>query len=130
MKRKLLSILLLLAGVVITLGGVGHSFGGVGQVQIALTDQSFQPDLVRLILVVWHFAGGSMAVLGLLVLWQWRELHRGRKAQPFVLYAIGLFYLAYGISAVLYTGAAFFAVFIVLGACVLLCTLFLVKGAE
>lgn len=101
MKQKLLSILLLLAGLVIALGGIGHSFGGVGQVQVALANQSFQPDLVRLILVVWHFAGGCMALLGLLVLWQWRELHRGRKVQHFVLYAIGLFYLAYGISAVL-----------------------------
>jgi fucose 4-O-acetylase-like acetyltransferase len=128
MKQKLLSILLLLAGLVIGLGGIGHSFGGVGQVKVALANQSFPPDLARLILVVWHFAGGCMVVLGLFVVWQWRELHRGRRAQPFVLYAIGLFYLAYGISAVLYTSAAFFSVFIVLGVGVLLCTSLLPKN--
>ncbi len=128
MKQKLVSILLLFAGLVIALGSIGHSFGGVAKVQAALSNRSFPPDLAREILVVWHFAGGCMAVLGMLVLWQWRELRMGRKAQPFILGIIGLFYLSFGVSAVLYTNAAFFSVFIVLGACVLLCTFLLPKG--
>jgi len=127
--KKLLSILLLLAGAVIALGGIGHSFGGVGQVHEALANQSLQPNVFRLILAVWHFAGASMVVFGLLVLWQWRELHYGRNPQGLVLFGIGLFYLLYGVWAVLLTNSTFFSIFVVLGVSVLICAYFLCKSA-
>jgi len=115
MIKKLQSALVLLAGIVIALGGLGHSFGGVAQVQAALAAGAVPAQIVSLILVVWYFAGACMVVLGLLTLWQWWQVAKGRLGAPHIPKVVGALYLAYGIFAVAYTRGIFFSIFIVLG---------------
>lgn len=120
MFNKIQSALLLLAGIVIALGGLGHSFGGVAQVQAALAAGSVPPQIASLILAVWYFAGACMVVLGLLTLWQWWQVFKGRVGAAHIPKVVGAFYLTYGLFAVAYTRAGFFAIFIVLGVMLLL----------
>src|SRR5258708_2046731 len=100
MKQKLLSGLLLFAGVIIALGSVGHSFLAVTPVEQALSTHSIPASVGRSILAVWHFAGACMAVFGALVIWQWRQIHRGARGQVFVPLLVGLFYFVFGVGAV------------------------------
>lgn len=121
MRQKFLSALLLLTGVAIALGSLSHSFVAVAPVEHALARQAVPPTLSRSILAVWHFAGGCMAVLGGLVIWQWRQIHHGSRGQFFVPLVIGLFYVCFGVVAVVRFSAPFFVIFAVLGVCLLVC---------
>jgi len=126
MKQKLLSALLLFAGVVVALGSVGHSFIAVTPVEQALSSHPIPASVARSILAVWHFAGACMAVLGALVVWQWRQIQRGIRGQAFVPLLVGLFYFVFGVGAVVCFGAPFFAIFAMLGGCLLVCARFMV----
>lgn len=126
--KKLFSLLLLIAAIVIALGGFGHSLSGVAPVQQALTTAAVDPHVSLLILAVWHFAGMAMVMLGLIALWQWREVRGGRQPKSFPLYLIALSYLVYGVAAMLFTGSAFFSIFTILGVAVLASTYFLTKA--
>jgi hypothetical protein len=125
MKQKLLSALLLFSGVVVALGSVGHSFIAVVPVEQALSRHPVPASVGRSILAVWHFAGACMAILGALVVWQWRQIHRGIRGQVFVPLLIGLFYFGFGVEAVVCLGAPFFAIFAILGGCLLACARFM-----
>ena len=124
MEQKLLSALLLSTGVIVALGSVGHSFIAVVPVEQALSGQAMPAAVGRSILAVWHFAGACMAVFGALVIWQWRKIHRGARGQVFVPLLVGLFYSVFGVYAVVRFGAPFFAVFALLGGCLLVCARF------
>ncbi|HSS16160.1 MAG TPA: hypothetical protein VLQ29_04190 [Candidatus Dormibacteraeota bacterium] len=59
--QKLISSVLLLIGIVIALGGFEHSLGAGGRVEAALVAHAVPGEINKLVLVVWHFAGGCLA---------------------------------------------------------------------
>jgi amino acid transporter len=129
--RKLVSSVLLLIGIAIALGGFGHSLGAGGRrVEAALVAHAVPDEISKLVLVVWHFAGGGMVVLGILVIRHWLQVRKGARAPAFVPLLIAIFYLCFGGCALAYSKGPFFAVFIVLGGLLLACTLLLKRGAE
>jgi hypothetical protein len=123
--QKLVSSILLLVGIAMTLGGFGHSLGGVGQVKAALIAHAVPEEISKLVLVVWHFAGGCMTVLGVLIIRFWFQLRRSVIASAFAPLLIAIFYLAFGGGALAYSNRPFFLVFVLLGAVLFACTLFL-----
>jgi hypothetical protein len=127
--RKLVSSVLLLTGIAIALGGFEHSLGAGGRVEAALVAHTVPDEISKLVLVAWHFAGGCMVVLGILVIRHWLQVRKGGRAPAFVPLLIAIFYLCFGGCAVAYS-EGFFAVFIVLGGLLLACTLLLRRGAE
>jgi hypothetical protein len=123
--QKLASSILLIVGIAMALGGFGHSLGGVGQVKAALIAHAVPHDISQLVLIVWHFAGGSMIVLGVLVIRFWFQRRRRMSVPVFAPLLIAIFYLAFGGWALAYSNKRFFLVFVVLGAVLLACTLLL-----
>lgn len=120
MRKKLFQWLLLLCGALIALGAVGHSLRGIRQIRGALILADLPTAISDLIVVVWHFAGGCMALFGGLVLWQVIRLRRGLKLQTSVVLGVALFYIVFGSLAVLSSGSIFFFAFVGLGAGLLL----------
>jgi hypothetical protein len=123
--QKLVSSVLLLIGIAIALGGFGHSLGAGGRVEAALVAHAVPGEISKLVLVVWHFAGGCMLVLGILVIRHWLQVRKRGRAPAFVPLLIAIFYLCFGACALTYSKRPFFAVFIVLGGLLLACTLLL-----
>jgi hypothetical protein len=128
--RKLVSSVLLLIGIAIALGGFGHSLGAGRRVEAALVAHGLPDEISKLVLVVWHFAGGCMVVLGILVIRHWLHVRNRGRAPAFVPLLIAIFYLCFGGCALAYSKGPFFTVFIVLGGLLLACTFFLRRGAE
>lgn len=116
MFRKICSSLYLLSGILIALGGLGHSFGAVAQIHTALGGSAVDPRVFRLIIAVWHFAGAAMVALGALVVAGWMKARSGQKTDKTVPVVVALFYVAYGICALLWMREPFWTIFVVYGA--------------
>lgn len=103
-----------LCGVLIALGALGHSVATGPRIYSGLQTSNLNPELQRLLIVVWHFAGMCMVLLGGLVAFavRWTGL------TPAAL-AVAMAYTAFGLVAWAWSGLAFFSVFAVLGLAVL-----------
>jgi hypothetical protein len=66
-----------------------------------------------------------MTVLGVLIIRFWFQLRRSVIASAFAPLLIAIFYLAFGGGALAYSNRPFFLVFVLLGAVLFACTLFL-----
>lgn len=113
--KRLLGWLVPVCGLVMALGAIGHSLSGAREIQALLEAASLGEADIRVVMVVWHLAGAAMVLFGVLVVWAWRGVRHGNRALRVVPAAIGALYLLYGASAVAYTQAHFFHVFVVLG---------------
>lgn len=73
------------------------------------------PEMQATLIVVWHFAGLCMAVIGVLIAWSsWRD----SLVRSAVVWAMA--YVTFGVIAVAWSGQWFYGVFAVLGLGVLL----------
>lgn len=104
----------ILCAVLIALGALGHSVATGPRIHSSLVASNLDAELQRLVIVVWHFAGLCMALLGGLVAFavRWTGL------TPAAL-AVAMAYTAFGLVAWAWSGLAFFSVFAVLGLAVL-----------
>lgn len=125
MKQKFFSAAYLFTSLFIILGAAGHSFSGVVKVHTALKAVNIDAAVFELIIAVWHFAGVCMLLLGLLAVFAWGRIKRGEKSLMIIPVTIGMFYLLYGIAASVYTRAVFFTIFILLGAMLLVSSMFI-----
>ena len=115
MLRKFASTLLALTGLLIGLGAFGHSFIGRKALDAGLASLPIDAHTDKLIYLVWYFCGGCMLVFGVLVMrGAWKAM-RGERGALFAPCAIGVFYLAVGVMALLYMHEPFWGVFVVLG---------------
>lgn len=116
MTRKSASSALALTGLIICLGALGHTFMGRNALDTGLAHAALDPRTGRLVHLVWYFAGGCMLVFGLLVTASAWRAWRGEKDGMSTPGLIGVFYLLFGISALLYMKEPFWTIFVVLGA--------------
>lgn len=123
MVRRIVDILHPATGAVIALGSVGHSVANAPRLRAALDGARIDPGFARTLVAVWHFAGASMAVLGLLVLADWWRSRAGARGSRRATVATGIFYAGFAAWALAWTGDPFWWLFAVLGACALLCGL-------
>jgi hypothetical protein len=115
MLRKFASTLLALTGLLIGLGAFGHSFIGRKALDAGLASLPIDAHTDKLIYLVWYFCGGCMLVFGVLVMrGAWKAM-RGERGALFAPCAIGVFYLAVGVMALLHMHEPFWGVFVVLG---------------
>ncbi len=119
MTRKLSSILFLFTALSIALGAFGHGPQWEKHFHPALAGTP--PEIVGVIEYVWYWVSASMVAFGLMLLWLWWLLLRGRPAPLWVAWAIGAFYIVEGLYGVLLFGR-FYGIFIVQGTLVWLCT--------
>lgn len=104
----------ILCGALIALGALGHSAATGPRIHNSLVASNLDAELQRLVIVVWHFAGLCMALLGGMVAFATRQA----GLTPAAL-AIAMSYTAFGLVAWAWSGLAFFSVFAVLGLAVL-----------
>lgn len=115
MLRKVCSIFHLVSGLLVALGGLGHSFGAVGQIHAALDGSTVDPRIVRLIVVVWHFAGAAMVALGAMVVWGWLKARSEGRVGAIVPSLLSTFYVVYGLGALAWMHEPFWAIFVAYG---------------
>ena len=127
--RQLASIVFLLTATLITLGALGHDSNAAKLVAEFAKYPALDASVVAIVLAVWHFCSGCMAVIGVICLWTWWRARRGERNVFFATDAIGVFYVISGIATVFYTGKPFFWVFVVLGGALLLSSLPLRRAA-
>ncbi len=108
-------VLTALCGLLIAAGALGHSLSAGALMSKALEATKLAPEMQTTLVVVWHFAGLCMAVIGSLILWSsWRD--------SLVLTAVvwAMAYVTFGVIAAAWSGQWFYGVFAVLGLGVLL----------
>lgn len=115
MLRKIASILFLLTSLVIGLGAFGHDSNMAKVAAEFAKFPAFDVHMMKVITIVWRFCSGCMLTFGLILVWTWWRIYKGARDVFVVPYAIGLLYLASGALSVLYSGIAFFWLFVVLG---------------
>lgn len=99
-----------LSGALMALGALGHSLARGPQVRADLAAAGVNVDLQQLVMVVWHFGGVCMVLLGGVVMLAVRV----RVLLPAAC-VVGTTYTAFGLVAWAWSGMPFFAVFTVLG---------------
>lgn len=115
MRRKFLSLALMMTGLAIGLGAFGHSFMGRRSLDAGLAQLSLDAHTDKLIYLVWYFCGGCMLLFGALVIWSaWRAWH-GMASALFASGSIGVFYALTGFVALAYMREPFWSVFVILG---------------
>lgn len=102
--------LLVACGVLMALGAVGHSVMTGPRIQSGLAVSRLNTDLQHLLMVVWHFGGACMVLLGGLV-----AFSAGTSGLRPAAVAIAFMYVAFGLAAWAWSGMPFFAVFAALG---------------
>lgn len=112
--RRLGVAVQILCGGLMALGAVGHSIVTGPRIQSGLAISNVNPDLQRLLIVVWHFGGLWMVLLGGLV----AVAARMPTLQPAAI-ASAFAYTAFGLVAWTWSGMPFFLVFTALGLAVL-----------
>lgn len=122
MLRKTASVLFLLTALVIALGAFGHD-SHAARLAVELGKQPLDAHDVKVIILVWHFVSGCMIVLGALCVWVWWRARRGERGVFFVSDLIGLFYVVAGLLSVWSSSIAFFWLFFVLGALLIISSL-------
>lgn len=101
---------MILCGVIMALGAIGHSLITGPHIQSALSVSRLNNDLQRLLIVVWHFGGICMVLLGSLIAFTARWPALGPVAM-----AIAFMYVTFGLLAWTWAGMPFFAIFTALG---------------
>lgn len=112
---KVCSVLYLLSGILIALGGLGHSLAAVAPVRAALDTSNLDPQVAKLVLVVWHFAGAAMLALGAMVVVGWNKSRSGQKLDLVAPGILSAFYVIYGAGALTWMREPFWAIFVVYG---------------
>jgi len=128
--RRIASIVFVLTSVLIALGSLGHDSNAAKLHAEFDKFPALDATAVAVMIAVWHFCSGCMAVLGLICLgvW-WRATRHGERAAFFASDLIGAFYAIVGIVSVPYTGKPFFWVFTALGVMLILASLPLRRAA-
>lgn len=114
-STRIASILFLLTSLVVGLGAFGHDSHAVRLAAEFAKYPDFDARTVKIVLAVWHFCSGCMLVFGAILVRTWWRIRQGRR-DLFAPCAIGGFYIASGALTIFYTGAAFFWLFVALGA--------------
>jgi hypothetical protein len=110
MTRQLASALFLLSAITVGLGAFGHGHQWSAHVQPALG--GLDPQIVELLKLVWFWVSGAMLTFGVLLVWAWSRLRRGKTQSAVLPAVIGVFYCTEGIYGALYLGK-FFLLFVV-----------------
>lgn len=93
-----------------------HSLLGWPQLEKSLLQQNVGANLVQGLEIGWHFGGVSMLVFGLIAIWLFSEVLRGREASLRAPLLTGLAFVAFGCWALGVSDInPFFIVFIVPG---------------
>lgn len=112
--HKTRPILGLVAGVMLILSAAAHSLLGGKEMGDQMKALSLPPDLVRGLLVGWHFGGVAMLAFGVIVLALFLRRLKGETVPSFPAWVIGGCYLAFGLFAfVISSFNPFYSVFIV-----------------
>ncbi|MBX3588990.1 MAG: hypothetical protein KF796_20360 [Ramlibacter sp.] len=104
------TVLQLAMGLAMALGSIGHSVYSGPRMAAELGSSHLAVERQVLIMVVWHFAGGCMALMGSTVVaavWI-RQL-------SLAAWLVAAFYALFGVAAGVWSGQRFFFVFAVLG---------------
>jgi hypothetical protein len=110
MTRQLASALFLLTGITVGLGAFGHGHQWSALVLPAL--HGVDPQIVAVLKLVWFWVSGAMFTFGVLLVWAWSRLRRGKTQSAVLPAVIGVFYCAEGLYGGLYLGK-FFLLFVV-----------------
>lgn len=112
--QKLRTMLGLVAGVMLLLSAAAHSLLGGKAMGDQIAPFKLPPDLVRGLLVGWHFGGVAMLVFGVIALVLFGRRLKGESTPSYPAWVIGFGYLAFGIVALVISGFnPFYSVFIV-----------------
>lgn len=129
MLRKIASILFLLTAIIIGLGAFGHDSNTLKLAAEFAKFPAFDTRTQLIILAVWHFCSGCMFAFGAILIWIWWRARKGARDLFFGAYTIGVLYSAAGVLSVVYTGVAFFGLFVALGVLLIATALILHKSA-
>jgi hypothetical protein len=110
MKHRVASVIFLLTAISVGLGAFGHGHQWAKHVVPALGDAD--PQLTRLLALVWYWVSGAMFVFGCLLVWSWWRLTQGERALLVVPWFVGAFYFVEGIYGALGIGS-FFLLFVI-----------------
>ena len=108
LRRKALSGLLFLTAISVALGAFGHGSEWAKHALPGLT--GVDPEMVKLLKLVWYWVSGAMLVFGGLLLWSAWRLSRGDSTLAFVPWGVGFFYFIEGIYGAAALGP-FFLIF-------------------
>jgi hypothetical protein len=121
MKERWRVVWGLAAGVVLVASAGAHSLLGWPQLRTELSASSLPADAARGLEIGWHFGGGAMLAFGVIVLETFVRAFRGRAVSMRAPLVIGVFYVAFGVWALMVSGLnPFFAIFVVPGAVLVL----------
>ncbi|HEX6832895.1 MAG TPA: hypothetical protein VF132_05120 [Rudaea sp.] len=129
LARRTASAVYLIAALIVGLGALGYGSNTPKLAAALAQSPAFEAADVRVILAVWVFVSGCMAVFGLILGWTWWRWRNGERRHFFASDMIGLFYAINGVASVLYSGLAFFWLFLALGAALLICGFVLRRSA-
>jgi hypothetical protein len=105
MTRQLASALFLLTAITVALGAFGH--GHQWSVLVLPALHGVDPQIVAVLKLVWFWVSGAMFTFGVLLVWAWSRLRRGKTQSAVLPAVIGVFYCAEGIYGGLYLGKFF-----------------------
>jgi len=121
MKNKLFSGLFLITSLLIGLGAFGHASQWWKHVYPVIGSGITDQHMLHLLLMVWLFVSACMLSFGIILVWIWWRIRKGDRNLMFVPVIIGVLYLITGVCSWFYV-APFFALFVVLGALLLIST--------
>jgi hypothetical protein len=104
----------LVAGLMILGSSFAHLVAGWRAMRGALEQAHAPADLVKGLEIGWQFAGAAMLVFGILLVWTYIDILRGRAASFRVPYLVSLMYLFFGMWSFTVAGDLFFLVAFVL----------------
>lgn len=87
------------AGAFLVACSAAHSILGWKGMRAALVQTSIPLDLLRGLAIGWHFGGGAMLVMGLIVVSTFFEQGKGRSTSLRPVGMIAVFYFVYGMGA-------------------------------
>ena len=112
--HKTRPILGLVAGAMLILSAAAHSLLGGSAMKEQLAPFRLPEDLLRGVLVGWHFGGVAMLAFGMISVVLFGKRLTGEEVPSFPAWVIGSCYLAFGLAAFALSGfKPFYAVFIV-----------------
>ena len=92
----------LAGGILMLLASLAHSFVGGPALLEELAREGVNADNTAGMLVGWLFGGTAMGLLGILTIIGYRRLRRGDDGARSTLFAIGAFWILFGLGASLY----------------------------
>lgn len=107
-----------LAGGVLAVLGVLHVVLGVPSLRRAVERGNLAPQLAGPQMVNWLFSGGTISLLGALLVLSVPELRRGRRAAWRSALSTGVYFLLVGVAAYAWVPRADVLIFAIVGLCV------------